>query len=119
MVGTSRIFLVLALCVGAFVPGAGLGAQHMSIPDRVTWAEAMLAHDEGASTEALTLLEDVMASAGPNPAILYDAAQVAFDLRDYTKAEDYITLVLETEDDTFKASDTRTDSSWQPAYSGY
>ena len=96
----SVILLVgMVVTSAAFVEG-----QSLSIPDRVQWEEAMLAYEEGATVEALSLLEEVLAASGPVPAILYDAARVAFELREYLRAEEYITVLLETEDEGFRAT---------------
>lgn len=106
-----RVSLAGWISVGVLMGGAmPAEAQSLSIPDRVAWAEAMLAFEEGDSEEALYLLEDVLAAAGPVPGVLYDAALVSFDRRDYLKAEEYITAVLETDDTAFKSSEDYEDA---------
>ena len=101
----SRRLVSMLLLVGLVTASATFAdGQALSIPDRVQWEEAMLAYEEGDDADALFLLEEVLEASGPVPAILYDAARVAFGLREYLKAENYITALLETEDEEFKAT---------------
>ena len=79
-------------------------AQSMSVADRVMWEEAMLALEEGDSAGALMLLDEVIGAAGPIPEVLYDAAWIAFEAREYLRAENYIQSVLETGDPEYRNS---------------
>ena len=98
-------FLSIVLVAGVAIPVTpNAKAQTVSIQDRVTWEEAILAFDEGERTEALVLLEEVLEVTGPVPAILMDAASMAFESREYLKAEQFIMSALETDDDAFKAT---------------
>jgi hypothetical protein len=93
------------ILVGVLTVGAGTAAaQSMSVSDRVAWAEARLAFEEGHPEEALMLIDEVLGLAGHSPAILYDAAAIALDAGQYLKAEHYITAALAADDPEFKAS---------------
>jgi hypothetical protein len=76
----------------------------MSVSDRVAWAEARLAFEEGNPEEALRLIDEVLELAGQTPSILYDAAGMALEAGQYLKAERYITAALAADDAEFKAS---------------
>jgi hypothetical protein len=90
--------------------GVCAGAQSLSVRDRVAWEEALLAFEDGDWQEALTLLEDVTGSAGPVPAVLYDAAWIAYESGEFLRGEDYIQTVLATDDAEYRDSDQYQDA---------
>lgn len=99
----------LALALGLVLTIAGLStrarAQSLSIADKITWEEAILAWEDGDSSEALVLFQDVISAAGPQPELLYDAAWIANESGQYERAESWVRMLLETDDAAYRASD--------------
>lgn len=87
-----------------------LNAQSLSVADRITWEEALLAQEEGSDQEAMMLLDDVIDAAGPVPGVLYDAAWMSFNAREYERADGYIRAVLETNDADYRKSEEYDDA---------
>lgn len=92
----------LTLVLGLFP--APVLAQSSDVQARVRFEQANLAFDAEKYGDALRLFEEVMDLIGPFPELSYRAAQAAYHAADYSKAEEYVSVVLETDDEAFKAT---------------
>lgn len=107
---STHVRVTVFLVAGLVGLASAARAQTMSISDRITWEEALLVFEDGHPDDALMLLEDVLGSVGPHPEVLYDAAWVALEAREYSRAESYIRAVLETTNAEYRASDQYDDA---------
>lgn len=104
-VSTRALALALGLGLMVAASATGAAAQSLSIADKITWEEAILAWEDGDWQEALVLFEDVISASGPQPGLLYDAAWIANESEQYEKAETWIRMLLETQDTAYRESD--------------
>ncbi len=69
---------------------------------RIRWERAKLAHEDNSYAEALSEFKAVMAFYGPLPELQYNAAQAAFEVGDFDKAEQYVLGALKRAGPDFK-----------------